>query len=75
MLQQQQQERGRRFQRLNEDNTETEVIEENTDNATLMKNPRTLEVLWREYKFGVDRRKPAEHFTIAERNNQRTKQN
>ena len=39
-----------------------------------MKNPRTLKVLWREYKFGVDGRKPAEQFTIEERNRQGTKQ-
>ena len=38
-----------------------------------MKNPRTLEVLWREYKFGVDGRKSAEQFTIEERNSQGTK--
>ena len=38
-----------------------------------MKNPRTLEVLWREYKFGVDGRKPAEQFTIEERNCQGTR--
>jgi hypothetical protein len=36
--------------------------------ARLSSNPRTLHQLWREYKFGLDGRKPAEAFTIRERN-------
>ena len=36
-------------------------------NATLSKSPRTLAVLWQEYEFGIDGRKPAKYFTFAER--------
>jgi hypothetical protein len=36
--------------------------------ALLSHNPRTLLELWREYKQGIDGRKPAEQFTVAERN-------
>lgn len=36
--------------------------------ALLSHNPRTLMELWREYKHGLDGRKPAEQFTMAERN-------
>lgn len=36
--------------------------------ALLSHNPRTLLELWREYKHGLDGRKPAEQFTMAERN-------
>jgi hypothetical protein len=39
------------------------------DGATLCHNPRTLMELWREWKHGVDGRKPAEQFTSRERNN------
>lgn len=34
----------------------------------LSHNPRTLIELWREWKHGIDGRKPAEQFTTAERN-------
>ncbi len=37
--------------------------------AVLVQNPKTLMELWREYKFGIEGRKPAEQFTTAERNN------
>lgn len=40
--------------------------------ATLSNNPRTLICLWNEYKFGINGRKPAENFTIAERNSNRS---
>ena len=36
--------------------------------ALLSHNPRTLMELWREYKHGIDGRKPAEQFTMTERN-------
>ena len=35
---------------------------------SLAHNPRTLMELWREWKHGIDGRKPAEQFTMAERN-------
>ena len=37
--------------------------------ATLSSSPRSLMELWREFEFGIDGRKPASQFTIAERNN------
>mmetsp|Transcript_38375 Transcript_38375/g.80445 ORF Transcript_38375/g.80445 Transcript_38375/m.80445 type:complete len:617 (+) Transcript_38375:105-1955(+) len=36
--------------------------------ATLSSNPRTLHEMWREFKFGLNGRKPAQHFTRHERN-------
>lgn len=36
-------------------------------NATLAKSPKTLELLWHEYEFGIGGRKPAKFFTSAER--------
>ena len=46
-----------------------------TTPATLNSNPRTLQRLWHEYKFGINGRKPAEYFTTAEKNvNKRIKQ-
>jgi len=46
-----------------------------TTPATLSSNPRTLQRLWHEYKFGINGRKAAEHFTTAEKNaNKRIKQ-
>ena len=36
--------------------------------ALLSHNPRTLMELWREFKQGIDGRKPAEQFTTAQRN-------
>ena len=36
--------------------------------ATLSPNPRSLKELWLEYKYGLDGRKPAEHFTTKKRN-------
>ena len=35
--------------------------------ARLSSNLRTLRALWNEYKFGIDGRKPAEHFSVQER--------
>ena len=34
----------------------------------LSSNPRTLQCLWHEYKCGINGRKPADHFTTAEKN-------
>jgi len=42
--------------------------------ATLCHNPRSLMQLWAEFKFGINGRKPAESFTIAERNVKSVKQ-
>ncbi len=36
-------------------------------NATLIKNPRSLHLLWQEYEFGIGGRKPAKNFTAVER--------
>jgi hypothetical protein len=36
-------------------------------NATLVKNPRSLHIIWQEYEFGVGGRKPAKNFTATER--------
>jgi hypothetical protein len=41
---------------------------EQKKSVVLSNNPRTLEDLWREYKFGLNGRKPAEQFTSSERN-------
>ena len=42
--------------------------------ATLCHNPSSLMQLWVEFKFGINGRKPAESFTIAERNVKSVKQ-
>ena len=42
--------------------------------ATLSNNPRSLLMLWQEYKLGINGRKPAEKFTTAERNTKANKQ-
>jgi len=45
--------------------------EENFDHPqrqSLCHNPRSLLELWHEYKHGIDGRKPAEQFTVTERN-------
>ena len=42
--------------------------------ATLSNNSRSLSLLWQEYKFGINGRKPAEQFTKAERNSKPNKQ-
>ena len=42
--------------------------------ATLSNNSRSLVLLWQEYKFGINGRKPAEQFTLAERNRKPNKQ-
>ena len=42
--------------------------------ATLSNNPRSMLMLWQEYKFGVNGRKAAEQFTVAERNSKPNKQ-
>ena len=36
-------------------------------NATLVKNPRSLHIIWQEYELGIGGRKPAKNFTAAER--------
>lgn len=40
--------------------------------ATLSRNPKTLMLLWNEFKFGLDGRKPAERFTRSEVNANRS---
>ena len=47
---------------------------EEVTTATLSNNPRSLVLLWQEYKFGINGRKPAEQFTRAERNVKPNKQ-
>jgi hypothetical protein len=42
--------------------------------AILSNNPRSMLMLWQEYKFGVNGRKAAEQFTVAERNSKPNKQ-
>ena len=42
--------------------------------ATLSNNPRSLLLLWQEYKFGINGRKAAEQFSTAERNIKSNKQ-
>ena len=42
--------------------------------ARLSNNPRSLMCLWNEYKYGLNGRKPAEQFTVAERNTTLSKQ-
>ncbi|KAI2498774.1 hypothetical protein MHU86_15730 [Fragilaria crotonensis] len=37
------------------------------ENATLIKNPRSLHLLWQEYEFGIGGRKPAKNFNAIER--------
>ena len=44
-----------------------ELLVETTP-GTLNSNPRTLQCLWHEYKFGINDRKPAEQFTTVEKN-------
>ena len=41
--------------------------------ATLSKGPRDLYVLWQEYEFGIEGRKPAKLFTRRERGRQKSK--
>ena len=36
-------------------------------NATLIKNPMSLHIIWQEYEFRVGGQKPAKNFTAAER--------
>lgn len=50
-----------------EEGKEEEVGLIATVNATLMKNPRTLHLLWQEYEIGIGGRKPAKNFTVSER--------
>ena len=47
---------------------------EEVTTATLSNNPRSLVLLWEEYKFGINGRKSAEQFTRAERNVKPNKQ-
>ena len=42
--------------------------------VTLSNNSRSLHLLWQEYKFGINGRKPAEKFTREERNTKANKQ-
>jgi hypothetical protein len=42
--------------------------------ATLSNNPRSLHLLWQEYKFGINGRNPAEQFNLEERNTPANKQ-
>ena len=44
------------------------MLEEVIKPAELSHNPRSLQGLWREYKEGLNGRKPAEQFTTAEIN-------
>ena len=54
---------------MNSDQEEEDLVplEEGTP-ATLSNNPRSLLMLWAEYKHGINGRKPAERFTREERN-------
>ena len=47
---------------------------EETTPATLSNNPRSLLLLWQEYRHGINGRKPAERFTREERNKKDIKQ-
>ena len=66
---------GRRLQPVeandnnNNNGTVGNVEDEIQTMATLSSNPKTLREVWREYKFGIDGRKPAEQFTSQARNN------
>ena len=59
---------GRMLQQRLGHNVEGLEVEEAWDMATLSSNPKSLRELWKEYKFGIDGRKPAEQFTEKERN-------
>jgi len=43
-------------------------LEEVIKPAELSKNPRSIQLLWIEYKVGLNGRKPAQQFTSAEKN-------
>ena len=60
---------------MNSDHEEEDLVPlEEVTPATLSNNPRTLLMLWAEYKHGIDGRKPAERFTREERNVRANKQ-
>ena len=60
---------------VGEDADEDELVPlQEVTPATLSNNPRSLHLLWQEYKFGINGRKPAEQFTLEERNMPATKQ-
>jgi hypothetical protein len=63
----QQQLQAANSQEESRNNQEAEVVEEGRVTAVLMKHPRTLHDLWREYEFGAPGHKPAKDFTAAER--------
>ena len=46
---------------------ESEIEQQSRVTAVLMKHPRTLHDLWREYEIGYPGHKPAKEFTAAER--------
>lgn len=48
-------------------NPEAEGLEGDRATAVLMKHPRTLHDLWKEYEFGAPGHKPAKDFTATER--------
>ena len=58
--------RGRTIARAEAPYDESPSLVEATP-ATLSNNPKTLMCLWREYKFGLNGRKPAETFTTYEK--------
>ena len=47
---------------------------EETTSVTPTNNPRSLHLLWQDYKFGINDKKPAERFTREERNKKENKQ-
>ena len=60
---------------VGEDADEDELVPlQEVTPATLSNNPRSLHLLWQEYKFGINDKKPAEQFTLEERNMPATKQ-
>ncbi|KAL7545056.1 hypothetical protein ACHAWF_008421 [Thalassiosira exigua] len=44
------------------------LLEEGVKPAELCNNPKSLEMLWQEYKLGLNGLKPSEQFTMSERN-------
>ena len=70
-----QRESNRGVSLVGEDADEDELVPlQEVTPATLSNNPRSLHLLWQEYKFGINGRKPAEQFTLEERNMPATKQ-
>ena len=67
--------RGVSLAGMGSDVEEEELVAlEETTPATLSSNPRSLDLLWQEYRHGINCRKPAERFTKEECNTKDTKQ-